>query len=129
MGFVQRRILKLVLAVVRRPRTTLAISAIVLAGAVVAAVATLRISTDQNKLFSEKVPFFRDFLDFIHAFPENEALYVLVEAKNPRQIPPVKRWTDFADAITEKLGAQKQHVKSVDSHVPLDELGVQGLLF
>src|SRR6266536_1132831 len=110
MGFVQRRILKLVLAVVRRPKLTLAISGVILAACVGLAVARLRISTDQNKLFSEKVPFFRDFLHFIHAFPENEALYVLVEAKHPRQIPPVKRWTDFADAITERLSAEKQHV-------------------
>src|SRR2546421_8640897 len=107
MGFVQRRILKLVLAVVRRPKLTLAISAIVLAACVAAAIATLRISTDQNKLFSEKVPFFRDFLHFIHIFPENEALYVLIQPKNSAYVPPTARWTDFADAVTDKLRAMK----------------------
>ena len=57
MGFIQRRILRGVMAVVRHPKLTLAIAAVVLAGCVTGAYFKLKISSDQNQLFSAKVPF------------------------------------------------------------------------
>ncbi len=49
---------------------------------VVYAKSRLDISTDQNDLFSHKVGFFRNYLDFIDKFPENEAIYVIVRPVN-----------------------------------------------
>ncbi|MBA2707376.1 MAG: MMPL family transporter [Gemmatimonadaceae bacterium] len=129
MGFVQRRLLKFVLWVVRRPRLTLAIAGFALVASVLLAVTRLSISTDTNKLFSSDVPFFRNYLEFIQKFPENEAVYVLVEAKEPDGSPPVRRWTAIADSITQHLQQAPDYVASVDRRVPLDKLGVQGLLF
>ena len=129
MGFVQRRILKLVLAVVRRPKVTLAVAMLALAGCVSLAVTRLKISTDQNKLFSSNVTFFRNYLDFIQKFPENEAVYVIVESHDAARMPPVNQWAQIADRLTERLRGMPEHVQSVDSRVPLDKLGVQGLLF
>ena len=62
MGRRHHPIHRFVLWVVSRPRTTLAITLLVAAASVALAVARLRISTDQDKLFSAKVPFFRDYL-------------------------------------------------------------------
>ncbi|HEX8525037.1 MAG TPA: MMPL family transporter [Tepidisphaeraceae bacterium] len=129
MGFVQRRILHLVLGVVRRPKLTLIFAGVALAACVGLAVAQLRVSTDTNKLFSEEVRFFRNYLEFIQKFPENEALYIIVEVKDAKAPPPVERWTRVADLLTDRLKQNVEHVQSVDSRVPLGELGVQGMLF
>jgi len=118
-----------VLSVVRRPRLTLVVAGAVLAACVAFAAARLTISTDQNKLFDPNVPFFRDYLHFTRLFPENEAIYVLVEPKDAGHPPPVERWTALADAIATRLRGLTRHVKLVDAKVPLDQLGSQGLLF
>src|ERR1700683_3387299 len=97
MGFFQRRILKSVLAVATHPRLTFAIVIAVLAAASALAITRLTISTDQNKLFSAKVSFFRDYLWYIHEFPENEAVYIVIEPRDPTAKPPLARWTAVAD--------------------------------
>ena len=79
MGFFQRRLRHGVLHVVARPKLTLLIAAALLAGCVGLATLRLGISSDENKLFSEKVKFFRDFLEYDRKFPENNGLYVVVE--------------------------------------------------
>ena len=124
-----RPILRFVLWVVSHPRATLVITLLVAAASIALAVARLNISTDQNKLFSADVPFFRDYLKFDEQFPENEAVFVVLQAKEKERKIPVERWTAAADAIARRLAAMPQHVKSVDARVPLDKLGAQGLLF
>jgi hopanoid biosynthesis associated RND transporter like protein HpnN len=124
-----RPILRFVLWVVSHPRATLAITLLIAAASVGLAMARLNISTDQNKLFSAKVPFFHDYLKFDELFPENEAVFVVLQAKGDEHAIPVERWTHAADAIARRLAAMPQHVKSVDARVPLDKLGAQGLLF
>jgi hypothetical protein len=124
-----RPILRFVLWVVSHPRTTLAITLLIAAASVALAMARLNISTDQNKLFSANVPFFRDYLKFDELFPENEAVFVVLQAKGDERAIPVERWTHAADAIARRLAAMPRHVKSVDARVPLDKLGAQGLLF
>ena len=90
----------------------------------------LHISAESNELFSHKVEFFRNWLEFNKLFPENEATYVVVdESINPSGVPPTARWTALADAIAAKLRAMPQAVKSVDERIPLDQLGKQGILF
>lgn len=129
MGQVHRRIIRGIMAVVGHPRLTLTIAGIVLAASVTFAWFGLRISTDQNKLFDRHVAFFRDYLHFVHNFPENEAIYVVVRAKHPRHPPPTKQWIGLAKKLTAGLAALRRDVQSVDSHVPLRQLGNQALLF
>src|SRR5262245_46487636 len=124
-----RALLIFVLHVVSRPRRVLLVGCIFLIGCIALAAAKLEISTDQNKLFDPNVPFFRDYLRFIELFPENEAIYVLVEAKDRDHAPPIARWTAAADAIAQRLATLSEHVMSVDHRVPIDKLGSQGLLF
>src|SRR4051794_38042391 len=118
-----------VLNVVGRPRLTLLVAGAVLAVCAGLAAWKLDISTDQNKLFDPNVKFFQDYLHFTRQFPENEAVYVVIEPRDPPRQPPVQRWTDFADAVAQRLRAMPQYVKSVDARVPIDQLGSQGLLF
>ncbi len=89
----------------------------------------LVISTNQNKLFSSHVPFFHRYLTFIHEFPENEAAYVVLQARHPAHPPAARRWIDAARAITRRLAKLSAAVISVDSHVSRRELGDQALLF
>src|SRR6476661_773465 len=126
---VHRGILLGVLGVVSRPRLTLALAAVALALCVTLAALRLNISSNTNELFDPDVPFFRDYLRFVELFPENEAVYVVVQARDPRAAPPVRRWTDFADALAQRLRSIPKYVKSVDAKVPVDQLGPQGLLF
>src|SRR2546425_6573067 len=128
MGFVQRRLVKIVMRVVARPKLTLLIAGIVLGACVALAAGRLRISTDQNKLFSSKVKFFRDWLEFCHKFPENEGIYVIIEARPGKKEPAIGRWTAVAEAITTRLRGMKEHVLSAECRVPLDQLGGQGIL-
>jgi hypothetical protein len=104
MGRVQRRIIRGVLAVVEHPKLTLAIAAAVLIACASWAYLRLDISTDTNKLFSPKVKFFADWLDYFHKFPENEAIYVLIQPRDPAAAAPgLRRWTGAADAVVERL--------------------------
>ncbi|MGD0463952.1 MAG: MMPL family transporter [Tepidisphaeraceae bacterium] len=128
MGFVHRRILTGVLAVVWHPWITLGVVFITVAACVGAAVAWLTISTDQNKLYSSKPWFFHDYLEFIQRFPENEAVYIVIEPKNPADHPPALRWAAAADQITRRLRGLKQVVDAY-CRIPLDELGRQAILF
>src|SRR3954454_11972940 len=129
MSPVHRGILVAVLGVVARPRLTLALCAAVLAGCALLAVSRLSISTNQNDLFDPNVRFFKDYLRFIELFPENEAVYVLIQSKDRKAEPPVRRWTAIADEVAGRLKAMPQYVKTVDAKVPVDQLGAQGLLF
>ncbi len=124
-----RRMLLFVLAVVRHPVWTLVICGVVLVASVVLAAAQLNISSDQNKLFSPKAPFFRDYLSFVEKFPENEAIYLIVEPKDRGTPTPVRAWTEVADALVDRLKRMSDVVRSVDGRVPIDKLGDQGLLF
>src|ERR1700677_4348136 len=63
-----RHLLKAVLAVVVHPRLTLLISGVVMLGCVGLAFLHLNIDTDQDKLFSSHVGFFKDYLDYINRF-------------------------------------------------------------
>src|SRR5450432_142342 len=118
-----------VLNVIARPRFTLLIAALVLAASSALAMWKLNISTDQNKLFDPNVHFFRDYLSFTQNFPENEAIYLLIQPIDSKNPPIVSRWTNLADALTEKLRAMPKYVNLVDQKVPLDKLGKQGVLF
>src|SRR4051795_467978 len=103
MRLVQRSILKGVLGGVARPKVTLAVAGLLVAASAGWAYFRLPISTDQNKLFSGDVPFFRDYLAFIQKFPENEAAYVVIEPVDPANPPPNARWAALADAIVDRL--------------------------
>lgn len=119
------------LRLVRRPRLTLAVAGVVLAAGLLLSWARLEISTDQNRLFSARAPFFREYLKFVEEFPENEAVYAVVEPRDaaPGAVPRTERWTSLADAIAERVRGLGDLVASVDARVPLDRLGPQGILF
>jgi predicted RND superfamily exporter protein len=122
--------LRLAMGVVARPRLTLVLAGLALAASVVLAKTRLGVASDQNSLFSHKVPFFRDWLEFDRQFPENDALYVVIEAKDPASTPAISRWTAASDAVAARIRQlPAKVVVSVDNRVPLDKLGAQGLLF
>jgi hopanoid biosynthesis associated RND transporter like protein HpnN len=131
MGRVQRQIVRGVLAVVERPKTTLSVAVVLLVTCATWAYLRLQISTDTNKLFSPEVKFFADYLEFHNKFPENEAIYVLIQANEPAgtPLPALEQWTAAADAVVGRLRAMPEHVASVHARVPIEQLGDQGLLF
>lgn len=117
--------------VVRHPRWVLGACLVLLGLSVWVSVARLRISSDQNELFDPKVKFFGDYLNFTRQFPEHEATYVLVEASPGSDSGAINtgRWTAIAEDLTARLRSMPEFVSSVDSRVPIDRLGDQGLLF
>lgn len=123
-----RALLKLVLRVVHHPKLTLLIALAILVACVVLALTRLTISTDQNQLFSDKVPFFRNYLDFVARFRETEAIYVVLEPLDGAS-PPIDRWTEAADAIAARLSARTDLVEHIESHVSPQELGDRALLY
>ncbi len=129
MGPIHRRVLKHTLQLTRYPRFVLGIALLLAGISVFLACTRLRISTDQNKLFSAHVPFFHQYLQFVKDFPENEAAYVVIQARDPAHPPAATQWIKAANAVTESLQQLPKYVKSVDSHVPLKMLGDQALLF
>jgi predicted RND superfamily exporter protein len=128
MGFVHRRILKGVLAVVAHPWITLCIVFVTIVACSGFAIAWLTISTDQNRLFSSKPWYFHEYLEFISRFRENEAIYIVIEPRDPAGQPPIARWTAAADQITDRLRGLKE-VKGAYCRIPLEQLGRQSLLF
>ncbi len=129
MGPIHRRVLKDTLRLTRYPGIVLGIALLLAGISVYLACTRLRISTDQNKLFSPRVEFFHQYLQFIKHFPENEAAYVVIQARNPAHPPPAGQWIKAANAVTAAFNGIPKYVKSVDSHVPLKTLGDQALLF
>ena len=134
--------IRVVLLSVARPWTTLGVAGLLCGVGALLGIYRLPTSTDQNKLFSPDVPFFRDYLDFVKQFPENDSAYVLIEpadrggtadrgGSNSRTdpMPPTARWAALADAIAERLRAMPTHVRAVHARVPSAALGDQGLLF
>ncbi len=129
MHLTQRKMLAFVLLVIRHPRWVLALGvSLTILGALLA-VFFLPISTDQNKLFSARVPFFHRYLQFIHEFPENEAAYIVITPRNNKTPPPAQQWVAAADAVTRRLRGLSQYVRAVDSHVPLHQLGPWAICF
>lgn len=124
-----RKLLKHSLRLIRYPRTILIIGILLAGASALLAARYLRVSTDENKLFSPKVPFFHQYLSFIHEFPENEAAFIVVQAKNSAHPPTTAEWIAAANAITRRLRTLHNSVASVDDRVPLDQLGSQALLF
>src|SRR5580658_3754458 len=125
----ERRLLTGVLFVARHPRLTLGVVTLTLAAAVLVSVSLLTISTDQNQLFSPKVWFFASYLDFIHKFPENEAVYIVIEPRTEFGRPTLDRWEAVADAVTNRLNSMPDTVRLAVCRVPLDQLGRQAILF
>src|SRR5438034_3787801 len=128
MRLLHRPLLIGVLHVVNHPLRVLAVAGLALAACIGAAMWKLDIATDQNRLFDPNVQFFRDYLNFTEQFPENEAIYVIIESADTKPIA-VERWTDIADRIANKLASMPKYVSSVDAKVPTEKLGAQGLLF
>ncbi|MEZ0266407.1 MAG: MMPL family transporter, partial [Phycisphaerae bacterium] len=124
-----RPLVRLAFAVASWPKLTLALTLALTAVCGVWAGLRLGLSADQNKLYSPTVPFFRDFLDYVRKFPENEALYVLIEARPGVPPPPIDRWTAAADAVEARVRALGGRVRDVERRVPLERLGDQALLF
>src|SRR5260221_9768924 len=119
-----------VIRVVAHPKLTLAISAAIVVGCVMFALTRLRISSDDGKLFPSSDRHIRDAIEFNEQFPENDAMYIVIEPSNPNAPTPViLRWTAVADRITEVLRAHPREVARVESRVPLDVLGPWGFLF
>ena len=129
MGSIQRTLNRGVLRVVSHPKLTLIVAAVVLVACVLSARRWLSISTDQNNLFSPRVKFFHDYLEFDRKFPENQAIYVVIEPTNMRTAPPVGQWAALADRITTRLKAMPQFVQSVQAQVPLTWPGAPGIIF
>ena len=129
-NWIERKILLGVLSVIDRPRLTLAIAALVLLVSAASAMRWLNVSSDQDKLFSQKVKFFKDYIEFDQQFPENDALYVVIEPKDRKNPPALDRWTKAADAVAARIrNIPQQYVDKVDERIPLDKLGRKGLLF
>jgi len=122
-----KHLVRLALGVARRPVLTLVISALVLTVCVYLAVTRLEQTADQNELFNPKSPFFRDYLDYVQKFPENEAVFVVIRPRAATGIPGA-RWMELSERITQKLTDLKQHVVSVQNRVPVEQLGNQGIL-
>ncbi len=129
MGFVQRKLVKLVIRIVSFPKLTLAICALALLASVVLSMSRLSLSTNQNDLLTPSLPFFRDYLQFIQKFPENNSFVVIVEPLSYDKPPAGKRWMDFADRLGAALSALKTDVNHVDVRVDTAALGMQGLYF
>jgi predicted RND superfamily exporter protein len=130
MRFLHHRFLRLAMGVVARPKLTLVLAGLTLVGSIILAKARLGVASDQNSLFSHKVGFFRDWLEFDRQFPENDALYVVIQPKDPAKPPATPRWTAASDDVAWRIRRlPAKVVVSVDNRVPLTQLGAQGLLF
>jgi predicted RND superfamily exporter protein len=128
-GKINRRLLVFMLWVVTHPKTVLLAALIALLVSMVSAYFLLGLSINQDELFSSKVAFFKNYINFTLDFPENQATYVMIEAADPAHPPAVARWIEIASAITASLAGDTTNVRAVDSHVPLEQLGKQGILF
>jgi len=119
--------LKLVVWVVSHPRLTLVGAGAAMAICAALAATSLRLSSNQNDLFSPDAPYFRDYLRFIELFPENEAIYVVLQARGDAEVP-TERWAEAADRIAERLDDGVEGVRSVDHRVPIERVAGQALL-
>jgi hypothetical protein len=128
MGLVQRWLLKRVLGIVAHPRLTLGAAAVVVLACGLYASQKLTVSSDQNKLFSPKVRFFHDWLEFNRKFPENQGIYIVIEPRSLDAVPPIEQWVQINGSITARLKKMPQ-VQEVLSRVPLHNPLAPPILF
>jgi predicted RND superfamily exporter protein len=119
----------MILGIIARPRLTLALAGAALLASAGLAITRLTISTNQNELFSSNVPFFRNYLDYIGRFHENEAVYITIEPKDSKAGPPLDRWAAAADAIDAAERRLPNMVDAVQSRVDPQALGESALLY
>ncbi len=126
---INHRLIAFVFLVVRHPRRTLALALLGVGVAAALAWFRLDVSTDQDQLFSTSVPFFRDYVGFTKAFPENQAGFAIIQERDAARPPTADRWMAVADAVAARLAADHENVHIVEGHVSVDAIGPQGLLF
>jgi predicted RND superfamily exporter protein len=129
MGLVQRLLVKGVLRVVAHPKLTLGLSCLLLIIGVGSAKLWLHVSSDQNELFSPRVKFFHDWLDFNEKFPENQATYVVIEPAKLSEPPALSQWVAINEKITRRLQGMQDRVEQVVSQLPLNDPKAPALLF
>ena len=127
--WIRRALLRGVIVGVAYPKLTLTFAGVAVLAASLLAAARLRVSSDSNEMFSHRVEFFHNWIEFDKDFPENQASYVVIEPQDPVHPPATARWTALADRIAAKLKTMPEAVESVDQRIPLDQLGNQGILF
>ena len=113
----------------RSPKLTLGLAALVLAVCVAYAARRLTVSSDQNKLFSPKVKFFHDWLEFDRKFPENQAIYVVIEPVDWKSKPSLEQWIQINERITGRLERMPEQVSSVIPSIPMDNPKAPPILF
>src|SRR5205823_1801982 len=81
--------------------------------------------------FSPKVKFFADWLDFDRKFPENQAIYVVIEAADPSAAPSIDQWVQLNERITARLERMPEQVKKggVVSKIRIDDPKAPAILF
>jgi hopanoid biosynthesis associated RND transporter like protein HpnN len=83
----------------------------------------LTLSSDQDKLVSDKLTFQQIYLDFIKNFKDQEFLYVVIDGRKPEQAKA------FADDLASRLAKTPDLIKQVTYRIGPDQLGNNLLLY
>src|SRR3990172_1168513 len=105
------------------PRAVLLVAAVVtlLAGWLCATRLTL--SSDQDQLVSDELPFQKTYLDFIRNFKDQEFLYVVIDGRQPEEAKA------FADDLAGRLAQSPDLIQQVTYRVGPEQLGRSLLLY
>jgi uncharacterized protein len=114
---------KLARIVCKWPRTILVIAALLTVVSTYLAATRLTLSSDQDKLVSEKLVFQQIYLDFIKNFKDQEFLYVVIDGRKPELAKA------FADDLAKRLAKSPDLIKQVTYRIGPDQLGNNLLLY
>ncbi len=109
--------------VCKRPWTILLIAALVTLAAGWLAATRLTVSSDQDRLVSDKLLFQQIYLDFIKNFKDQEFLYVVIDGREPRKAEA------FADDLAARLARSPGLIRQVTYRIGPEQLGQNLLLY
>jgi hopanoid biosynthesis associated RND transporter like protein HpnN len=109
--------------VCKRPRTILIIAALLTLVSGWLAATRLTLSSDQDKLVSDKLVFQQIYLDFIKNFKDQEFLYVVIDGRDAEKAKA------FADDVAGRLAQQPDLIRQVTYRIGPNQLGNNLLLY
>ncbi len=87
----------------------------------------LRLNSDQNRLVSPKVPFFKTYLEHVQNFGDQEYLFIVIQTRNTPQ--GRERAIAFAERMAERLRKHPHLIQAIYYRISAADFGDRALMF
>ncbi len=87
----------------------------------------LRLNTDQNRLVSSRVPFFKTYLEHVRNFGDQEYLFIVIRSRNTPE--GKERAIAFAEKMAQRLRKHPHLIQAIYYRISAADFGDKALMF